>query len=94
MKRYSIVHDMRNCLICGRNNNLNIHEVFFGSKHRQLSIKYGCCVALCSHHHNMRNASVHQNREMNLKIKRHCQKKFVETYPELDFLTIFGRNYL
>ncbi len=95
MKRFSILQkEMNECYFCGATKNLHIHEVFFGTANRQLSIKYGCCVSLCAIHHNLSNASVHFNRDMDLNLKREMQKKFIEVYPELDFLKIFRKSYL
>lgn len=42
----------------------------------------------------MSNDGVHFNRELDFNLKKLCQKKFEEVYPELEFLKIFGRNYL
>lgn len=95
MKRYSILQkEMNECWFCGAKNNLHIHECFFGTGKRALSIKYGCCVSLCATHHNLSNTSVHNNREMDLNLKRVMQKKFMEVYPNLDFIKIFGKSYL
>lgn len=95
MKRFSILQEQMNeCYFCGTTRNLHIHEVFFGTANRQLSIKYGCCVSLCAIHHNLSNNSVHFNRDMDLNLKRVMQKRFIEVYPELDFLKIFGKNYI
>lgn len=94
-KRYSIIHDMNagECLICKTTYNTHIHEVFYGSR-RQTSIKYGCCVRLCARHHNMSSEGVHFNTELDRKLKAYTQKRFNEVYPDLDFLRIFGKNYL
>lgn len=95
VKRFSILQDeMTECYFCGTRNNLHIHEVYFGTANRQKSIKYGCCVSLCAMHHNMSNEGVHFNRELDLVLKKDMQKKFIEVYPDLDFLKIFGRNYI
>ena len=95
MKRFSILQkEMNECYFCGTTKNLHIHEVFYGTANRRLSIKYGCCVSLCAIHHNLSNAGVHFNKEMDLNLKRIMQKKFNEVYPELDFLKIFGKNYI
>lgn len=96
MKRYSIIHNLedRTCLVCKTNQNIHIHEVFFGSANRKLSIEYGLCVCLCGRHHNLSNEGVHYNRTLDIKLKQHAQKKFNEVYPDLDFLKIFGKNYL
>lgn len=94
MKRYSILMKMDHCYVCGTRQNLNIHEVYFGTSNRKNSIKYGCCVSLCAKHHNMSNDGVHFNKKLDTELKVKCQKKFIEVYPDLDFLKIFGRNYL
>lgn len=95
IKRYSILqNEMNECWFCGAKKGLHIHEVFFGTAKRPLSIRYGCCVSLCGTHHNLSNMSVHYNRDMDLNLKREMQKKFIETYPKLDFIKIFGKSYL
>lgn len=96
MQRYSIIHDLseRKCLVCGSTYNTHIHEVFFGTANRKLSIKYGLCVCLCARHHNMSNEGVHYNKALDTKLKVFAQKKFNEVYPDLDFRKIFGKNYL
>ncbi len=95
MKRFSILqNEMNECYFCGTTKSLHIHEVFYGTANRQKSIKYGCCVSLCTIHHNLSNASVHFNKDMDLNLKKTMQKKFMQVYPELDFLKIFGKNYL
>lgn len=95
MKRFSILqNEMTKCYVCGTTNNLHIHEVFYGTANRQKSIKYGCCVSLCANHHNLSNEGVHFNKALDLEIKKKMQKRFNEVYPDLDFLKIFGKNYL
>lgn len=93
MSRYSILMEMDHCYVCGTNQNLHIHEVFFGTGNRKISIKYGCCVSLCAKHHNGSNEGVHYNKELNLHLKQTMQKKFEETYPHLDFIKVFGKSY-
>lgn len=95
MKRFSILQkEMNKCYVCGTTLNLHIHEVFYGTANRKQSIKYGCCIALCACHHNMSNDGVHFNKSLDLKVKKDMQKRFEEVYKDLDFVKIFGRNYL
>ena len=99
MERYSILQDKqdfknRKCYICGSRLLPNIHEVYYGSSRRELSIKYGCCVCLCSYHHNGSNNSVHHNRELDLKLKQEMQKAFEREYPEIDFRAVFRKSYI
>lgn len=90
----SIISNEKECLVCGTTYNLHRHHIFFGTGKRQLSEKYGCWCYLCSEHHNMSKFGVHFNKILDTKLKKNAQKKFEEAYPELDFLKIFGRNYL
>lgn len=70
-----------------------LHEVFFGSGRRQLSIKYGLQVRLCAEHH-LGVLGPHQNREYDLQLKREAQAKFERIHSRVEFVRIFGRNYL
>lgn len=80
------------CIICGRYGT-EIHHVFFGTANRRLSERYGLTVGLCYNHHRG-NAGVHQNRELDIRLKRMAQEKFIEHYPDIEFFAVFGRNYL
>lgn len=94
-KRFSIItNNFERCLVCGTYLNIHKHEIFYGSGRRQLSIKYGLVVPLCARHHNMSKDGVHFNQILNLKLKQQGQKAFEHKYPDLDFVKIFGRNYL
>lgn len=84
--------DTDRCIICGRYGT-EIHHVFFGTANRKLSTKYGLIVGLCYEHHRG-NKGVHNNRELDLQLKRMAQTKFTDTYQNVDFLAVFGRNYL
>lgn len=90
----SIVSNERECLVCGSAYNLHKHHIFFGSANRKLSEKYGCWCYLCARHHNMSNEGIHFNKPLDTKLKQYTQKKFNEVYPDLDFMRIFGKNYL
>lgn len=81
------------CFVCGTTYDIHTHEVFFGAN-RQLSIKYGMQVFLCGKHHNMSTRGVHFDKSLDNKLKKQYQSKFKEMYPNLDFVKIFGENYL
>ena len=68
------------------------HHIFGGSN-RKHSEKYGLFVWLKPELHNMSNMGVHFNKEFDLYLKQIGQEAFEETYPDLNFLEIFGRNY-
>ena len=94
MKRFSVItDDMDHCYICGRNREC-LHEVFYGTANRKLSIKYGMVIPLCNFHHNMSDMGIHFNYFLDTKVKQEAQYRFNEVYPDLDFLQIFGKNYL
>lgn len=87
-----IQEDTDYCFFCGRYGT-EIHHIFFGNPNRKWSGKYKCVVGLCADHHRGNNG-VHFNRKLDLTLKKIGQKKFEETYPELNFMEIFGKNYL
>lgn len=90
----SIMGGMK-CYLCGTIFNLVRHEVFFGPD-RQKSKAEGCWCYLCATHHNLSNYSPHMNREVDLKLKRDCQKKWMEKNgkTEEEFRREFGKSYL
>ena len=91
--------DKTHCFLCGMNANLeplDLHHVFNKSD-KQKSEKYGLLVYL--HHskcHIFGKNSVHQNGDVNKKLKAIAQKKAMEHYGwDVDtFRSIFGKNYL
>lgn len=81
------------CYICkGRAS--EEHHVIYGTANRKLSEKYGLKVYLCPFCHRIGKQAVHKNTSTDIKVKQAAQQIFNEVYPDLDFLTIFGRNYL
>lgn len=52
-------------------------------------MKYGCCIPICLDCHQM----IHNNIELDSKIKKEMQLCFENTYDE-DFIDIFKKNYL
>ena len=88
-ERFSIfTDDLSHCIICGRKKD-NLHEVIFGAN-RLNSIKYGLVIPVCIEHH----LECHKNSELQRVWKQKAQITFKKVYPELDFLKIFGKNYL
>lgn len=70
------------------------HHAIFGHANRKLSEKYGLKVYLCLEHHEEGKEAVHKNAENALLVKKAAQKAFEKKWPELDFMKIFGKNYL
>jgi hypothetical protein len=71
------------------------HEVFFGFN-RQKSIRDGLVVFLTPNMHNMSCYGVHQNRELDLTLKKIGEEAWLEYYGKTinDFIKEYGRNYL
>jgi len=93
------IGDSSMCWKCGANGSsdpLDIHEIFFGSGNRKLSIEDGFCVALCHNScHIFGPEAVHQNRVEDLKLKRQGQRyAMAKGWTMEDFIRRYGRNYL
>lgn len=94
MRYKSIIQeDLSYCFICGSRRNLELHHVFNASNKKN-SEKYGMLVRLCHNHHNEKPYGAHHNIETRRYLQQKGQKAFEEAYPDLDFLSIFGRNYI
>ena len=90
--RFSILtNDLSRCYLCGKPKD-HLHEIYFG-KNRVNSMKWGCVAPLCFECH-QGNHGVHNNEEINIMLKKECQLKFTEVYPDIDFISIFHRNYI
>lgn len=94
-RRYSILtDDLESCYTCGSMQNVELHEIFFGST-RNSSKRYGLVVPLCPECHKG-TYGVHGSRGhfMDVSLKEEGQRAFEKHYPATDFMKIFGRNYL
>ncbi len=89
-ERFSLfTDDDTKCMLCGSRYQLTWNEIFRG-KNRQLSMKYGLCQRLClSCHMKYQDDSI-----FNEKWHKKGQLAFNTNYPELDFVKIFGKNYI
>ena len=90
----SLINNDKQCFICGSIHNIHKHHIYYGTANRKLSEKYGCWIYLCAEHHNGSDMGIHFNKPMDEAIKKHCQRLFQEHYKDLDFIKIFGKNYL
>ena len=96
-KRYSIItRDMTRCVECGRYD-VELHEVFFGTANRKISIEDGLVIPLCkAFHHNGNLIGIHKDKDLNEKWKKKAQKRWQEFYgrDEEAFIKRYGRNCL
>lgn len=92
-KRKSIIVDSLDyCYVCGRPHP-HKHEVFFGQKDHNKSIKYGMILPLCYEHH-QGNDGPHLNRQTDLAYKKMAQAVFEEKVgTREDFMKIFSMSY-
>ena len=88
--RYSLFSSEKTkCYFCGSTYKLTWHEIFFG-RNRRNSMKYGLCLRMCLKCHRKYQEDKNFNEVWHVR----AQKKFNEVYPDLDFVEIFGKNYL
>lgn len=99
----SILHDKtaKTCYLCALLNsdyntrsNLEEHHIF-GGYNRAKSEKYGLKVYLCPEHHRISDNAVHREDKNNNKrlLQAIAQEHFTDYYTNLDFISIFGKNY-
>ena len=96
-ERYSIlVPYLDKCYMCGSENHVALHEVFYGTANRKKSKEDGMILPLCDFHHNMSNVAVHNNHDLDLKFKQMAQRKWMSYYNKTteDFIKRYGQNYL
>lgn len=92
----SILQTEKECYLTGSTYNLHKHHIYFGNPGRKISEKNGFWVYLTGALHNQSNDGVHgkNGHELDLKLKRDCQRKFEETHSREEFMKLIGRNYL
>lgn len=91
----SILQTNKECYVTGSTQNLHLHHIYAGSR-RQISDRNGFVVWLTGYYHNQSNDGVHgkNGHELDLMLKRACQKKYEETHSREEFMQLIGKNYL
>jgi len=93
-KYESIFGDFDTCYITGAKKPyaaIHVHHVF-GSANKTNSEKYHFLIALRADWHDLADYGIHQNRELDLKIKRMCQDYWLKYYgTKEEFIAVFGR---
>lgn len=82
------------CIICGGISGLQRHHVFFGNPNRRHAEEDGMWVWVCYYHHTASLNSFHENRQMDLKMKRYAQGIYEQTHTREEFIERYGRSYL
>ena len=79
----------RECYICGRTTQLQMHHMLHGSMREQADrLGLTCDLCLCC------QQKLHDKGEYDKFIQRAGQRKFEETRTRKEFMEIFGKNYL
>lgn len=73
---------------------LHKHHIVFGDGLRPLSEKYGLYIYLPYAGHNEPGKGIHDDKELDEKMKIVAQRAFEEHFPELSFPAVFGMNFL
>ena len=91
----SVIQKDKECYVCKTTLGLHTHHIFFGRANRKHSDRLGMTVFLCSKHHNMSDAGVHFNKELDLHLKRLAQEYYESNIGcRANFIDTFGRNYV
>ena len=91
----SLIQSGRYCLVCGTENALHKHHIFYGSANRKLSEEDGAFCYLCYMHHNGGNYGVHFNKDLDLRLKKECQRAWEEKNgTREDFIKRYGKSWL
>lgn len=90
----SIISTEKKCFITGSTQNLVKHHIFFGNPQRKYSEQDGLWVWLRADYHTGTNKAVHQNKKLNLKLKRIAQAKYEETHTREEFMKRYIQSFL
>lgn len=86
-----ITRSTRKCYITERTDNIELHHIYPG-KNRKTSDEQGFWVCLTAEMH--RKVHDNPNKDLDLFIKRLCQRKYEETHTREGFLKLIGKSYL
>lgn len=94
-KKTSLIQKGRYCYVCGSENALHLHHIFYGNSNRKLSDKDGAFCYLCYMHLNGGNYGVHFNKELDLYLKKECQTAWENKLgTREDFIKRYGKSWL
>ena len=85
--------DEQRCFVCGSHRDLELHHMMHGNANRRLSTKWGLVCWLCRTHHTGR-FGVHNDIELDNKVKRAAQTAFEVMYGHTLWMETFRKNYL
>ena len=98
MRKPSILQgEEKKCYLTGYEGaGLDCHHIYFGTGNRRISDENGFWVWIRHDFHiaDSENDTPHNNPEVDLMLKKECQKKYEETHSREAFMELVGRNYL
>ena len=89
----SILQGERECYITGATQGLHRHHIYGGGR-RQISEAQGFWVWLRHDWHNTAPYGVHNNPDLDRRLKQECQERYEETHSREEFMGLLGKNYL
>ena len=90
----SVFQRDKECWVCGMNRDCHEHHIF-GGPCRKASEKRGLKIYLCPGHHNMSDAGIHFNEDLDNQVKTMGQKYYESHYGSRDqFRSEFIRSYI
>ena len=96
MKSIVINQDDKQCIVCGKRENLHLHHIIFG-RNRKKADEDGLTVWLCYEHHEG-TYGVHgkYGHSLDMQLKCLAERMWVQknSKTEEDFIKKYGRNYL
>lgn len=96
MRKPSIMQDEKVCFLTGATENLDCHHIYHGWGNRRISDENGLWVWLAHDWHiaDSENHTPHNDTDVDLYLKKECQKVFEKTHSREEFISLVGRNYL
>lgn len=91
----SILQTEKVCFITGQTVGLHKHHIYGGSR-RKISEREGFWVYLIGQLHILSDDGVHgkNGHELDLMLKRQCQRTYEQTHSREAFMALIGKNYL
>lgn len=87
--------ESKECYITGIKRGLEKHHIYFGVKNRAVSDKYGFWVWLTSEfHRGTKGVHGRDGHELDLRLKRECQREFEKEKSREEFIRLIGKSYL
>lgn len=90
----SIIQKEKECYFCKTTQGLHLHHIYHSTALRKVSDANGFTCYLCGYHHNLSSNGVHANKQLDLELKRICQKAYEKTHTREEFMALIGKNYL